>query len=97
MRIRMPTWRSSEIPPPGLGAEAIVTTAKDLARLDQAGSTPDLYVLEIELEIEDSSSFGSVIFQSDRRIDQAVAAHQEADQAHRPHHVLVHVQGCRGC
>ncbi len=46
------------------GAKAVVTTAKDLARLDVAGLIGDLYVLEIELEIEDSSSCGSVIFQA---------------------------------
>lgn len=42
------------------GAEAIITTEKDLARLDQA-CIPNLHTLAIRLEIEDSSHFAQYI------------------------------------
>jgi len=55
-----------------VGAEAVVTTSKDLARLDGADSIPGLWVLEIALEIEDSSNFGRFIVQTIEK--QAAAA-----------------------
>lgn len=53
------------------GAEAYVTTAKDLARLGGKIDLPNLYTLEIELEIEDSLSFGSFISRQINNQDQA--------------------------
>lgn len=56
------------------GAEAYITTAKDLARLGGNIDLPNLYTLEIELEIEDSSSFGSFIYRQNDGKNQAAAA-----------------------
>lgn len=43
------------------GAEAIITTAKDLARLGNNPALSDLYTLEIEMEIGDGSDFADCI------------------------------------
>lgn len=43
------------------GAEAIVTTEKDIARLGECAPIPNLYALIIRLEIEDSGSFTQYI------------------------------------
>lgn len=43
------------------GAEAIVTTEKDIARLGDSVSIPNLHALVIRLEIEDSASFAEHI------------------------------------
>ncbi len=43
------------------GAEVIVTTDKDLARLGEASGIPNLHTLVIRLEIEDSSRFAEYI------------------------------------
>jgi tetraacyldisaccharide-1-P 4'-kinase len=43
------------------GAEVIVTTQKDIARLGERCPIPNLYALCIRLEIEDSSRFADEI------------------------------------
>ncbi|MCX6344490.1 MAG: tetraacyldisaccharide 4'-kinase [Armatimonadetes bacterium] len=43
------------------GAQVVITTAKDLARIGGNMPIQNLYVLDITLEIEDSSSFASII------------------------------------
>ncbi|MCX8053928.1 MAG: tetraacyldisaccharide 4'-kinase [Armatimonadetes bacterium] len=42
-------------------AEAAVTTAKDAVRLERKSTIPNLYVLEIELEIDDEKRFAELL------------------------------------
>lgn len=55
------------------GAEILITTEKDFARLDGDKLPPDLYILKIELEIEDSKSFEEYITYRINRANQKAA------------------------
>lgn len=61
------------------GAEAVITTEKDLARLGGNASVRDLYVLGIELDIEERQRFAQYIANRINRKDQAPAAEEAAD------------------
>jgi tetraacyldisaccharide 4'-kinase len=72
-----------------LGVEAVVTTEKDRARLEKGGFTESLYVLGVELEIEERSRLAELISHPEprrrepgRRVDrsrQGAATEEAAD------------------